>query len=301
MPKRSRVSRFLVPATVLAAMLASATPADAAEGIDPGAPSPTADLAPPEPAVPEVLGLLARHDELVARLAQLQTTGVVDPSLPPLAEPLSLPTGDRNRHELGLAETSVADLELRAIVEALLETQAQLAEANPGTAFGIGPAVFPVAGTYEFVNSWGQGRSGGRRHKGTDILAPEGAPLVAVESGHIERFSNNALGGLSFYFQGDSGARYYYAHLSAFGPQAEGEWVPVGTVIGYNGDSGNARGTPHLHFQYAPDGGEGWVNPYPLLMALRDAVWPGAPVPVSLVLSSLSSSLAPSPSSAAPG
>jgi peptidoglycan LD-endopeptidase LytH len=160
-----------------------------------------------------------------------------------------------------------------------------LLAANPGPRFGIGPAVFPVGGDFEFVNSWGQPRSGGRRHKGTDILAPRGAELYAIESGFIERRSNHALGGLSFYFRGDSGARYYYAHLSAFGPQADGEWVEVGTVIGYNGDSGNARGTPHLHFQWAPGGGEGWVNPYPLLDALRGAVWPGAPLPRGVGLS----------------
>ena len=74
----------------------------------------------------------------------------------------------------------------------------------------------PVNGAVAFSDSWGAARSGGRRHKGVDMIASRGTPIVAVESGTVSRLSSGSLGGNAIYFNGNSGDRYYYAHLDSF-------------------------------------------------------------------------------------
>jgi peptidoglycan LD-endopeptidase LytH len=117
-----------------------------------------------------------------------------------------------------------------------------------------------VQGPRSFSNDWGQPRSGGRRHQGNDILSPRGTPVVASVSGTVKHH-NSSLGGLSYYLAGDDGITYFGTHLSAYAASGR---VAAGTVVGYVGDSGNARGTNHLHFEMHPGGG-GAVNPYPTL------------------------------------
>jgi peptidoglycan LD-endopeptidase LytH len=113
-----------------------------------------------------------------------------------------------------------------------------------------------------FVDSWGAPRSGGRRHQGVDMLAAAGTRLVAVEAGHIRWAGRNTLGGLGLSIAGTSGARYYYAHLSAR-YVAAGARVARGQLVGRVGTSGNAAGgPPHLHFEIRPTG-HAKVNPYP--------------------------------------
>jgi murein DD-endopeptidase MepM/ murein hydrolase activator NlpD len=122
--------------------------------------------------------------------------------------------------------------------------------------------VCPVAGTTAFADTWGAPRPGDRRHLGVDFISPRGTPLVAVVSG-IARSGTNRLGGNVVYLEGNDGHRYYYAHLDRWdtlGP------VRAGDVIGYVGDTGNAIGIPHLHFEIRPGGGPN-VNPYPTVRA----------------------------------
>ena len=67
---------------------------------------------------------------------------------------------------------------------------------------------------------------------------------------------------------GPGGQRHYYAHLDRYPDLTAGEWVNSGDVVGYVGDSGNAKGTPtHLHYGIYTAAGA--INPYPLLAAGR--------------------------------
>jgi murein DD-endopeptidase MepM/ murein hydrolase activator NlpD len=114
-----------------------------------------------------------------------------------------------------------------------------------------------------FVNSWGAPRSGGRTHKGVDMMAPIGTPAVAPVSGTVQH-RGNTIGGLSYHLYGDDGNYYYGTHLSAYG---QGGRVSAGTVIGYVGDTGNAAGIPHLHFEIHIGGAGNAINPYPTVRA----------------------------------
>jgi peptidoglycan LD-endopeptidase LytH len=133
---------------------------------------------------------------------------------------------------------------------------------TPSAPIASGSWICPVQGPHSFVDTWGAPRSGGRRHRGVDMMARSGTPVVAPVSGNVSHRSNR-IGGLSFHLNGDDGHYYYGTHLSAYGQSGR---VQAGTVIGYVGDTGNARGNPHLHFEIHPNGGSA-VNPTPTVRA----------------------------------
>jgi murein DD-endopeptidase MepM/ murein hydrolase activator NlpD len=139
---------------------------------------------------------------------------------------------------------------------------APVPESPPPSNAGSG-IVCPVAGPRAFGDTWGAARSGGRSHEGVDMMSPAGTPLVAVESGSVQ-FKTTRLGGNSVWLNGNSGTRYFYAHLSAWEGSSRG--VSQGEVIGYVGATGNTTAN-HLHFEVHPGGGRA-VNPYPYVRAV---------------------------------
>lgn len=131
-----------------------------------------------------------------------------------------------------------------------------------GARLAIDGKMCPIAGPMTHVDDWGNPRSGGRTHKGNDLFAAMGVPNVAIVDGTITQ-ANAGLGGQGVFLSGIDGNVYYYAHLSAFaGPPRA---VRQGEVIGYTGDTGNAKGgAPHTHFEIRV-GGTQHINPYPII------------------------------------
>lgn len=161
---------------------------------------------------------------------------------------------------------------------------------------GSGPIVFPVAGAARYFDDWGAPRGQGR-HAGNDILTAWRSPAVAAEDGSV-RFWTSPRSGCMLYLHGASGTTYLYIHLNndltakrdnrgtcvpgvAYANGIEdGAQVKAGQHIAYNGDSGDAEGTYHLHFEVHPlDGAD--VDPFPYLNGATRLLFalPARPVP----------------------
>ena len=114
-----------------------------------------------------------------------------------------------------------------------------------------------------FTDTYGAARSGGRSHKGTDLLAPYGSPVYAVADGRIrDAYSSN--GGISLYLDADNGETYFYAHNSA--NVVKSGRVEAGQLIARVGSTGNAGGTNHVHFEREVGGRS--INPYSFLRSI---------------------------------
>ena len=145
--------------------------------------------------------------------------------------------------------------------------KSQGAASVPGPAGGADSVttpgfICPVQGGASFSDTWGARRSGGRTHKGVDMFNARNTPLLAVADGKV-KFSSNSLGGLSTHITTPEGVVYYYTHLERHPTIiTSGQQVKKGDVVGFLGNSGNARYTsPHVHFEIRPGGKA--VNPYP--------------------------------------
>jgi murein DD-endopeptidase MepM/ murein hydrolase activator NlpD len=125
----------------------------------------------------------------------------------------------------------------------------------------------PVQGVVvtNLQNTWGAPRSQGREHQGIDIFAPRGTAVFAATHGVVWKMGQNRLGGNAVWILGPGAQMHYYAHLDRFADIAVGNRIFQGEILGFVGNTGNARGTPpHLHYGIYTISGQP-INPYPML------------------------------------
>jgi murein DD-endopeptidase MepM/ murein hydrolase activator NlpD len=130
----------------------------------------------------------------------------------------------------------------------------------------------PLDRVGKLAADWGDPR-GWRSHRGNDVNAPEGTPLMAMEDGEVVQMGWHWLGGYGIYVRGDTtGDVYYFAHLSAYAEDiVTGTRVEAGRVVGYVGNTGNSD-LPHLHLGWMPGAGrvdlDGLADAYSMLVEL---------------------------------
>ncbi len=83
-------------------------------------------------------------------------------------------------------------------------------------------------------------------HKGTDIAAKRGTPIVATEDGKVALREDLFFNGNTIYLDHGEGVISIYSHMQKFAVK-NGDEVKKGDVIGYVGTTGRSTG-PHLHF-----------------------------------------------------
>jgi len=131
-----------------------------------------------------------------------------------------------------------------------------------------------------FSDTWGARRSGGRRHKGTDLMAEKMTEVYAFADGVVAKVGESRRAGRYIIIEHAEGWDSYYIHLNNDNPatdDGDADWrltvpdgievgsnVVAGQLIGWVGDSGNAEGSgAHTHFELR-NGGRN-VNPYHVL------------------------------------
>ncbi|WP_448642334.1 M23 family metallopeptidase [Geodermatophilus sp. URMC 63] len=139
----------------------------------------------------------------------------------------------------------------------------------PGLPVAAGSWIRPTAGT---VTS-GFGPRWGTLHAGVDLAGPRDSPVYAASDGTVVRAECTSAycdrdGGLGLGGYGNlvelghgGGVSTRYGHLSAYTVTA-GQTVTAGTLIGFQGSTGNSTGV-HLHLEVRIEGTP--VDPVPWL------------------------------------
>ena len=123
-----------------------------------------------------------------------------------------------------------------------------------GTSVADGELCWPLPGhTYISCHFGEVDAFGNAGHRGTDIPAPEGTPILAAHSGTVLVSGWNDSYGNQVLLDSGTGLSTRYAHMTAF-IVTSGQTVTAGQTLGYVGSTGDSTGN-HLHFEVMLNGG----------------------------------------------
>ena len=109
------------------------------------------------------------------------------------------------------------------------------------------------------VDKYGDGHFGARRrgykHRGIDLTAELGTPVLAAKGGWVEKVTYDDLSGNYLVLRHRDKTKSYYLHLDKVLVKPK-RWVRQGQIIGEVGKTGNADAVDmitHLHFEIRKD------------------------------------------------
>lgn len=139
----------------------------------------------------------------------------------------------------------------KAAMDAYNAGQSPTTKPAADTSGDVIPAKGPVTGKYGRMVTGPKGNK--IPHPGVDIAAPQGAPVVAPESGTVIFAGAAGTAGNLVELMSDSGEKHRFMHLSKITVR-KGDKVEKGQQVGAVGNTGFSKGA-HLHWEkYASSG-----------------------------------------------
>lgn len=159
--------------------------------------------------------------------------------------------------EVSKLDGDIAFAEATAYAQTSQRTQQASTQAQQAT------IACPVGQASAIYNDFSAPRPGGP-HRGIDIPAPHGTPVIASWYADVIETPVGGWMGRGVILRDGANNTWSYAHLSAVTVQV-GQRIARGQTIGAVGSTGNSTG-PHLHFEVHARGLRP-VNPYSLVSA----------------------------------
>jgi murein DD-endopeptidase MepM/ murein hydrolase activator NlpD len=220
----------------------------------------------------------------IAAALSLTAAAGADTLPPPTPPPGTVSTGTTP------SETTAAPAAKPKAPRAAAPAAAKAARPSAPALATVDPSqlLFPVLGKVQYRDDFGEARGQGA-HQGNDIMVARQSPVIAVEDGRVEWWTTSARAGCMLYLYGRSGTTYLYIHLNndetlqndnrggcvadTTYTVKDGAKVRAGEQIAWSGDSGDADGNPHLHFEAHPGDGAA-VSPFERLNGAVRTLFP---------------------------